>query len=135
MPQSTSDEIVEKYVEMNVAHPFREENGRSPQLWLDAILKQELRQVIDWSWVDKQDYLLAMERSPVRDLEIKALLRAVESTTGTRRRCVVSGHGRNRAGMPDKMITCLFGKAVSAALPFYIAGRFSSGDLPAITIL
>ena len=83
MPQSTSDEIVEKYVEMNVAHPFREENGRSPQLWLDAILKQELRQVIDWSWVDKQDYLLAMERSPVRDLEIKALLRAVESTTGT----------------------------------------------------
>ena len=69
MPQSTSDEIVEKYVEMNVAHPFREENGRSPQ-------------VIDWSWVDKQDYLLAMERSPVRDLEIKALLRAVESTTG-----------------------------------------------------
>ena len=76
MPQSTSDEIVEKYVEMNVAHPFREENGRSPQLWLDAILKQELRQVIDWSWVDKQDYLLAMERSPVRDLEIKALLRA-----------------------------------------------------------
>lgn len=82
MPQSTSDEIVEKYVELNVAHPFREENGRSPQLWLDAILKQELRQVIDWSWVDKQDYLLAMERSPVRDLEIKALLRAVESTTG-----------------------------------------------------
>lgn len=76
MPQSTSDEIVEKYIEMNVAHPFREENGRSLQLWLDAILKQELRQVIDWSWVDKQDYLLAMERSPVRDLEIKALLRA-----------------------------------------------------------
>ena len=76
MPQSTFDEIVEKYVEKNVAHPFREGNGRSTRLWLDAILKKELRQVIDWSRVDKEDYLLAMERSPVKDLEIKTLLRA-----------------------------------------------------------
>lgn len=82
MPQSTSDEIVEKYVEMNVAHPFREENGRSPQLWLDAILKRNFGRSLTGAGLDKQDYLLAMERSPVRDLEIKALLRAVESTTG-----------------------------------------------------
>ena len=75
MPQSTFDEIIEKYVEMNVAHPFREGNGRSTRLWLDAILKKELRHVIDWSQVDKEDYLLAMERSPVKDLEIKVLLR------------------------------------------------------------
>jgi len=75
MPQGTFDEIIEKYVEMNVAHPFREGNGRSTRLWLDAILKKELRQVINWSQVDKEDYLLAMERSPVRDTEIKALLR------------------------------------------------------------
>ncbi len=76
MPQSTFDEIVEKYVEMNVAHPFREGNGRSTRLWLNAILKKELQQVIDWSQVDKDDYLLAMERSPVKDLEIKTLLKA-----------------------------------------------------------
>ena len=76
MPQSTFDEIIEKYVEMNVAHPFREGNGRSTRLWLDAMLKKELRQVIDWSRVDKEDYLLAMERSPVKDLEIKTLLKA-----------------------------------------------------------
>ena len=76
MPQSTFDEIIEKYVEMNVAHPFREGNGRSTRIWLDAILKKELHQVIDWSKVDKEDYLLAMERSPIKDLEIKALLRA-----------------------------------------------------------
>lgn len=76
MPQTTFNEIIEKYVEMNVAHPFREGNGRSTRLWLDAILKKELRQVIDWSQVDKEDYLLAMERSPVKDLEIKTLLRA-----------------------------------------------------------
>ena len=76
MPQSTFDEIIEKYVEMNVAHPFREGNGRSTRIWLDAILKKELHQVIDWSQVDKEDYLLAMERSPVKDLEIKTLLRA-----------------------------------------------------------
>ena len=76
MPQSTFDEIIEKYVEMNVAHPFREGNGRSTRIWLDAILKKELHQVIDWSKVGKEDYLLAMERSPIKDLEIKALLRA-----------------------------------------------------------
>ena len=76
MPQSTFDEIIEKYVEMNVAHPFREGNGRSTRIWLDAILKKELHQVIDWSKVNKEDYLLAMERSPIKDLEIKALLRA-----------------------------------------------------------
>ncbi len=75
MPQGTFDEIIEKYVEMNVAHPFREGNGRSTRLWLDAMMKKELRQVIDWSQVDKEDYLLAMERSPIRDTEIKALLR------------------------------------------------------------
>ena len=76
MPQSTFDEIIEKYVEMNVAHPFREGNGRSTRIWLDCILKKELHQVIDWSRVDKEDYLLAMERSPVKDVEIKALLHA-----------------------------------------------------------
>ncbi len=76
MPQSTFDEIIEKYVEMNVAHPFREGNGRSTRLWLDMILKKELSQVIDWSRVDKEDYLLAMERSPIKDVEIKALLKA-----------------------------------------------------------
>jgi cell filamentation protein len=76
MPQSTFDEIVEKYVEMNVAHPFREGNGRSTRIWLDAILKKELKLVVDWSRVDKEDYLLAMERSPVKDVEIKVLLKA-----------------------------------------------------------
>lgn len=76
MPQSTYDEIIEKYVEMNVAHPFREGNGRSTRIWLNAILKKELHKVVDWSRVDKEDYLLAMERSPVKDLEIKTLLRA-----------------------------------------------------------
>ncbi len=74
MPQGTFDEIVEKYVEMNVAHPFREGNGRSMRIWLDVMLKRELGCVVDWSRVDKEDYLLAMERSPVRDTEIKALL-------------------------------------------------------------
>lgn len=76
MPQSNFDEIIEKYVEMNVAHPFREGNGRSTRIWLDMILKKEIKQVIDWSKVDKEDYLLAMERSPVKDIEIKILLRA-----------------------------------------------------------
>ena len=74
MPQSTFDEIIEKYVEMNVAHPFREGNGRSTRIWLDCILKKELHQVVDWSRVYKSDYLMAMERSPVKDLEIKVLL-------------------------------------------------------------
>ena len=75
MPQTDFDEIIEKYVEMNIAHPFREGNGRSTRIWLDCMLKQEIGQVIDWSQVDKEDYLLAMERSPVKDLEIKHLLR------------------------------------------------------------
>lgn len=75
MPQSTFDEIIEKYVEMNVAHPFREGNGRSTRIWLDHILKNEIGKVIDWSKVDKEDYLLAMERSPIKDLEIKYLLK------------------------------------------------------------
>lgn len=77
MPQTTFDEIIEKYVEMNIAHPFREGNGRSTRIWLDLILKKELKQVIDWSKVDKEDYLLAMERSPIRDIEIKYVLKKV----------------------------------------------------------
>lgn len=75
MPQSTFDEIVEKYVEMNIAHPFREGNGRSTRIWLDLIFKVELGKVVDWSKVDKEDYLLAMERSPIRDIEIKHVLK------------------------------------------------------------
>ena len=75
MPQSDFDEIVEKYVEMNIAHPFREGNGRSTRIWLDHILKTELGKVVDWSKVDKEDYLLAMERSPIKDIEIKHLLK------------------------------------------------------------
>ena len=75
MPQSTFDEIVEKYVEMNVAHPFREGNGRATRLWLDLMLKKEIQQVVDWNRVDKEDYLSAMQRSVVNDLEIKTLLK------------------------------------------------------------
>ena len=75
MPQSTFDEIIEKYIEMNIAHPFRKGNGRSARIWLDLLLKKELQQVIDWSKVDKEDYLLAMERSPIKDVEIKHLLK------------------------------------------------------------
>ena len=75
MPQSNFDEIIEKYVEMNVAHPFREGNGRSTRIWLDLILKKELGCVVDWSKVDKEDYLLAMERSPIKDIEIKYILK------------------------------------------------------------
>ena len=75
MPQSTFDEIVEKYVEMNVAHPFREGNGRSTRIWLDLMLKKEIGYVVDWSKVNKEDYLLAMERSPIKDIEIKFLLK------------------------------------------------------------
>lgn len=77
MPQSMFDEIIEKYVEMNIAHPFREGNGRSIRIWLDHILKNEIGKVVDWSKVDKEDYLLAMERSPIKDVEIKVLLKAV----------------------------------------------------------
>ena len=76
MPQTTYDEIIEKYVEMNIAHPFREGNGRSTRLWLDQMLKAGIGQVVDWSRVDKEDYLLAMERSPIKDVEIKVLLKA-----------------------------------------------------------
>ena len=79
MPQSTFDEIIEKYVEMNIAHPFREGNGRSTRIWLDHILKTEIGKVMDWSKVDKEDYLLAMERSPIKDVEIKVLLKAALS--------------------------------------------------------
>ena len=75
MPQSTFDEIIEKYIEMNIAHPFRESNGRSTRIWLDLILKTEIGKVIDWSKVDKDDYLLAMERSPIKDIEIKHILK------------------------------------------------------------
>ena len=75
MPQSTFDEIVEKYVEMNIAHPFREGNGRSTRIWLDCIFRKEIGKVVDWSKVDKEDYLLAMERSPIRDIEIKHILK------------------------------------------------------------
>lgn len=75
MPQSTYEDIIEKYVEMNIAHPFREGNGRSTRIWLDLILKKELNVVVDWSKVDKTDYLLAMERSPIKDLEIKEVLK------------------------------------------------------------
>jgi len=76
LPQQTFDEIVEKYVEMNIAHPFREGNGRATRIWLDLMLKQELAKVVDWEKIDKSDYLLAMERSPVKDLELKHLLQA-----------------------------------------------------------
>ena len=85
MPQSTFDEIVEKYVEMNIAHPFREGNGRSARIWLDQIFKSELHKVVDWSKVDKEDYLLAMERSPIKDIEIKHILKAaLTDKTGDR---------------------------------------------------
>ena len=75
MPQSTFDEIVEKYVEMNIAHPFREGNGRATRIWLDLIFKKELKKVVDWNKIDKEDYLSAMERSPIKDIEIKYLLK------------------------------------------------------------
>ena len=85
MPQSSVDEIIEKYVEMNIAHPFRECNGRSTRIWLDHILKTEVGKVIDWSRVDKEDYLLAMERSPIKDIEIKHLLKsALTDEVGSR---------------------------------------------------
>jgi len=75
MPQNSFDEIIEKYVEMNIAHPFREGNGRSTRIWLDLILKKQINKVVDWSNVDKADYILAMERSPIKDVEIKELLK------------------------------------------------------------
>ena len=91
MPQSNFDEIVEKYVEMNIAHPFREGNGRSTRIWLDHILKTEIGYVVDWSKVDKEDYLLAMERSPIKDVEIKVLLRAALTDEINSREVYVKG--------------------------------------------
>lgn len=91
MPQSTFDEIIEKYVEMNIAHPFREGNGRSTRIWLDHILKTEIGKVVDWSKVDKEDYLLAMERSPIKDVKIKALLKAALSDEINSREVYLNG--------------------------------------------
>ena len=91
MPQTTYDEIIEKYVEMNIAHPFREGNGRSTRLWLDQMLKSELGQVVDWSRVDKEDYLLAMERSPIKDIEIKVLLKAALTSEINNREIFMKG--------------------------------------------
>ena len=91
MPQFTFDEIIEKYVEMNIAHPFREGNGRSTRIWLDHILKTEIGNVMDWSKVDKEDYLLAMERSPIKDVEIKVLLKAALSDEINSREVYLSG--------------------------------------------
>ena len=91
MPQSTFDEIIGKYVEMNIAHPFREGNGRSTRIWLDHILKTEIGKVMDWSKVDKEDYLLAMERSPIKDVEIKVLLKAALSDEINSREVYLSG--------------------------------------------
>lgn len=91
MPQSTFDQIVEKYVEMNVAHPFREGNGRSMRIWLDCMLRSELGLVVDWSGVDGEDYLLAMERSPVRDKEIKLLLKEALTSAATDRQVYMKG--------------------------------------------
>ena len=91
MPQSDFDEIIEKYVEMNIAHPFREGTGRSTRIWLDHILKTEIGKVMDWSKVDKEDYLLAMERSPIKDVEIKVLLKAALSDEINSREVYLSG--------------------------------------------
>lgn len=95
MPQSTFDEIVEKYVEMNVAHPFREGNGRSTRIWLDLILRQELNMVVDWSRIDKDDYLLAMERSPIKDIEIKYLLKGALTDKVSDREVYMKGIDRS----------------------------------------
>ena len=91
MPQSTFDEIIEKYVEMNIAHPFREGNGRSTRIWLDHILRTEIGKVVDWSKVDKEDYLLAMERSPIKDVKIKVLLKAALSDKVDSREVYMNG--------------------------------------------
>lgn len=91
MPQSSFDEIAEKYVEMNIAHPFREGNGRSTRIWLDHILKNEIGKVVDWSKVDKKDYLLAMERSPIKDVEIKVLLKGALTDEINSREVYVNG--------------------------------------------
>ncbi len=91
MPQSTFDEIIEKYVEMNIAHPFREGNGRSTRIWLDLILKKELKKVVDWNKVDKNDYLSAMERSPIKDIEIKHLLKSALTSKINEREVFMKG--------------------------------------------
>ena len=91
MPQSNFDEIIEKYVEMNIAHPFREGNGRSARIWLDQMLKKEIGMVVDWSLVDKEDYLLAMERSPIRDIEIKHILKNALTDKTTDREVFMKG--------------------------------------------
>ncbi len=91
MPKNTLDAIIEKYVEMNVAHPFREGNGRSGTIWLDLILKKELGQVVHWSLITKEDYLLAMERSPIKDMEIKNLLKSALTTDINNREIYLSG--------------------------------------------
>ncbi len=95
MPQSTFDEIVEKYVEMNIAHPFREGNGRSARIWLDLMFKGALCQVVDWSRVDKEDYLLAMERSPIRDTELKLLLKSALTDAVNSREVYMKGIDRS----------------------------------------
>lgn len=91
MPQTTYEEIIEKYVEMNAAHPFREGNGRSTRIWLDLILKKELSKVVDWSSVDKEDYLLAMERSPIKTVEIRELLKTALTSEINNREIYMKG--------------------------------------------
>ena len=91
MPQSTYEEIIEKYVEMNVAHPFREGNGRSARIWLDLLLKKEISKVVDWSKVDKEDYLLAMERSPIKNIEIRELLKQALTSDVNNREVYMKG--------------------------------------------
>lgn len=91
MPQSTYDEIIEKYVEMNIAHPFREGNGRSTRIWLDLMLKKGISKVVDWSKVDKEDYLLAMERSPIKDTEIKVVLKSTLTSDINNRELYMKG--------------------------------------------
>ena len=91
MPQTTFEEIIKKYVEMNVAHPFREGNGRATRIWLDVILKQELNMVVNWSKVDKEDYLLAMERSPIKDVEIRELIKNALTTDVNNREVYMKG--------------------------------------------
>lgn len=91
MPQSTFDEIIEKYVETNIAHPFRDGNGRSMRIWLDCILKKEIGKIIDWSMIDKEDFLLAMERSPIRDIEIKYVLKKALTDKISNRELYVRG--------------------------------------------
>ena len=95
MPQPTYDEIIEKYVEMNIAHPFRDGNGRSTRIWLDLMLKKGIGNVVDWSRVDKEDYLLAMERSPIKDTEIKVLLKAALTDEIDSREVYMKGIGQS----------------------------------------